>query len=385
MNVRYRSFCLLLGLSAVGVSASGAAEWKNEPFISSSLRYDDNVRFVDSQPESSAGIVLDAGLSLRNDDGVVETVIQPRLSFLGYASQSDLNTSDQYLDFKTSMKGLRGNLGLSLGLARDSAITSELEDTGRVTINARRNRIAVGTLWEYRLTPRNAVELGYNFRNVQWADTENQELLDNNSNEVWGAFKRRVNEHDDVNLRVHKSDFESPDNGFDSKTVGGSFGFVRRFSELNRVELEVGAWNADLNAEGGKESRSGLAYSGTLAHTEEVYNYRIGIGQQVAPSSAGRIRRDTRLQGYLDYRFSPRLHWGVDSSLIFARKIGDLSSESDRDYSMIRPFLSWDWTRQMQLSASLRISHQEFKDFGSTADKSEFLVTLTYGKAGIGY
>ena len=385
MNVGYRSFCLLLGLSAVGVSTAGAAEWKNEPFFRSSLRYDDNVRFVASQPESSAGVVLDAGVSLSNDNGVVETVFQPRLSFLGYASQSDLNTSDQYLDFKTSMKGLRSNLGLTLGLARDSAITSELEDTGRVTINARRTRISVRPRWEYRLTPRNAVELGYNFRNVQWADTENQELLDNNSNEVWGAFKRRLNEHDDLNLRVYQSDFESPDSGFDSTTIGGSVGFVRRFSELNRVELEAGAWNADLNAQGGKESSSGAAFSGMLVHTEEVYNYRVGIGQQVVPSSAGQIRRDTRLQAYLDYRFSPRLHWGVDSILIFARKIGDLSTESDRDYTVVRPFLSWDWTRQMQLSTSLRISHQEFKAFGSTADRSEFLVTLTYGKAGIGY
>ncbi len=384
MNPGYPSVLLLLGLSAVA-SAASAAEWKNEPFFRSSLRYDDNVRFVASGAESSAGVVLDAGISLINDNGVVETVVQPRLSFLGYSSQSDLNTSDQYLDFKTSMKGLRSNLGLTLGLARDSAITSELEDTGRVTVNARRNRIAVGPRWEYRLTPRNSVEAGYNYRNVQWADTANQELLDNNSNEVWGAFKRRLNEHDDLSLRIYQSDFESPDNAFDSTTIGGSVGFVRRFSELNRVELEVGAWNADLNAGNGKESSSGGSYGGTLVHTEEVYTYKVGVAQSVVPSSAGQIRQDTRLQAHLDYRSSPRLHWGVEAALFLARKIGNLSTESDRDYSVIRPFLSWDWTRKMQISTSLRISHQEFKDFGSTADRSEFLVTLTYGKAGIGY
>ncbi len=377
------SVTLAAAILLAGASQVQAAQWRNEPFFKSSVKYDDNVRFVADQKEDSAGVVLDLGVSMINESESVETAIQPRLSFRGYASQSDLNTTDAYLDLITRMRGLRSNLGFVVGFAHDSAISSELQDTGRVTINARRNRVSISPSWEYRLSPRNSIELGYNYQNVQWSDNENAGLLDNNINEVFGQFKRRLNEHDDMTLKLSQSDFESPDSGFQSTTIGASAGFVRRFSEVNSIELEAGGWNTDLSAGTGSETKSGGSFGATLVHQEEVYTYRLGLGQSVVPSSAGQVRQDRRLTGYLDYRTSPRLHWGVDALFIQAGRIGDVTTEQDRDYFAVRPFMAWDWTRKLSLSASVRFSGQTFKSTDTSSDRTELLMTLAYGKQGI--
>jgi len=374
---------LAAAIALVGPSLAHAAEWKNEPFFKSSVKYDDNVRFVSDQKEDSAGVVLDLGISMINESETVETTIQPRLSFLGYASQSDLDTTDAYLDLSTRMKGLRSNLGFIVRFAHDSAISSELQDTGRVTINARRNRVAISPSWEYRLSPRNSIQLGYNYRNVQWSNNDNAGLEDNNINEVSGQFKRSLNEHDDLTLRLYQSDFESPDTGFQSTTVGASTGFVRRFSKVNSVELEAGGWNTDLSSGNGNETKSGGSFGATLVHQEEVYTYRLGLGQAVVPSSAGQVRQDRRLTGYLDYRTSPRLHWGVDALFIQAGRIGNVTTEQDRDYFAVRPFMAWDWTRKLSLSASVRFSGQTFKNTDTSSDRTELLMSLAYGKQGI--
>lgn len=386
MQIKLKPAVALMIFMLFGAMSANAAQWRNEPFVSSSLRYDDNVKFVTTDAQSSVGTIVDVGISLVNESEVTKTVFQPRATFSGYSSEGDLNSADQFLDFLTSLNGERSYLSFAVNFARDSSVTSELEDTGIVTAAVRRNYLNVSPRWEYRFSGKSSLQFGYHYRSVGWEDSAVSGLEDNNIDEAWGAYKQRLSEHDDLALKLYQAQFESPESGFDSTTTGAELGFVRRFSEVNRVELGVGGWNADLNSpNGSSESDSGGSISGALVHQDETTTYKLSLSQLVVPSSSGQIRQDRRLNAFYDYKFNPRLHWGLDGLYIQTEKIGSSATDSDRNYFTLRPFLAWEWKPKVTLSGSVRISTQDLVDKDETSGRNELLVTISYGKPQVAY
>ncbi|HBS26494.1 MAG TPA: hypothetical protein DD827_05100 [Gammaproteobacteria bacterium] len=386
MQMKPKTAAAIPVLLLFGAMSANAAQWRNEPFASASLRYDDNIRFVTGNAESSVGTVFDVGVSMVNESEVTKTIFQPRAAFSGYASDGDLDSADQFLDFLTDFRGERTYLSFGINYVRDSSVTSELEDTGIVAAAVRRNYLNVSPRWEYRFSQKNALQFGYNYRSVDWDDSDNSGLEDNNTDEVWGAYKLNLSEHDDLSFKLSQTQFESPESGFDSTTTGVDLSFVRRLSEVNRFELGLGGWNADLESpDGSSESESGGSLSGAVVHQDETRTYRVSLSQLVVPSSSGQVRQDRRLNGFYDYKFNPRLHWGVDGVFIQTEGIGSSVIENDRDYFTFRPFLAWEWKPKVTLSGSVRISTQELVDTGAKSDRNELLFTVRYGTPQVAY
>lgn len=363
---------------------SSVAAWGYEPFVSGTTQFNDNIRFVTTNLEDSTVLNVEAGVDFVTEVEATRFQVTPKIRHNQYLSEGDLDSDEQFLDVKVEHQGERTSLVLNVGYANQSALTSELEDTGNVSASASSKRLQITPIWGYRLTPLSSVMVEFSFRDITWDNQENTNLSDNDSTNLVLGYQRKLSPHTDANLRVASSEYSSPDTDYESTTNSIQAGVTKRYSERTEGEFLIGAWDSELTQLSVTENSTGTMASLGFKHSTETASHKIVVSQSVVPSSAGQIREDLRLTLDSSFRLNPALSWGATVYLQQSDQVASLSNEEKRDYHSFSPYIAWNINAELTLTGRYNLAAQTIdRDAPAVdvdAERNEVGLTLTYRK-----
>lgn len=364
-----------VGVLALATGLACAGEWQVEPWARANLEANDNIRFTSTNPEQSTGVVLEVGGKFHNDTEAVRTSLTPKLVFRRYDSSANVDSNDQYLTFSTRLLQERGEVGLSANVVRNTTLTSELEDTGIVSVGKRRTEYRLDPSYQYRLSERDSLNASVGARAIRYEEGLSSGLIDYDYRTANLTYSRRLSELLDWSGTAYYARYEAKDVDSTADTYGLRFGVSRLLSERTRMGFYVGGYRTDSRFYGAASDRSGGTTKLTLDHATELTRFNLGLSRDVVPSGGGEVREDTSLNLSANRRLSEKMSVGLSATV---QQRNAIAGGSDRDYLTISPSISWRLTRQWKVSGSYRYSRQKYDVSNSTAEANAVTVGLEY-------
>ena len=374
----------------VGVSfwpcASDAGQWYDEPRVSLQLGYDDNVRFVERNEESSFSQKLSATTALGYRTEVTDVKAKVRADLKYYSQESDLDTDDQYLDLIAKHRSGLNIFGFDGQFIRDTSRTSELETTGRVRKSKRRHSTLLAPSWTRTLDERNSLQLGYTFNRVLYDDSDETGLLDYYSHSAAGSLFHDLGELTRLSATLTYTHYKVQDTSSKANDYGFMVGAVHAFSETVDASVAAGARATTSEARNNFGNRLSDTNYGFLlnASLEKRFERTVLTGRakrELRPTGSGRLI-DSRSVGVdLRHRLSERLTFLLDT-VVFRNETNNNSfnrlDDEERTFVDIRPKLRWQLTRWWDIVGSYRYRYQKYDDRNDSAKSNAFFINLTY-------
>ncbi len=376
-NIALFPFAALL----IAVGSSAQADWAVEPFVNTSLVFDDNIRFSTTDAQSSTGLAANAGVVISNETDAVKTRVEPRVSYRSYAEDSDLNSFDQYLSLSTTSFGERSDLGLDLSFANDSTRTSELEDSGITFINKRRTYFSMAPSWRYLLTQLTSVKVRYRFEGSQYEDSGENGLNDFENQNATVDFERRLSEESDFVVRGYYQRYKVLELTNKASSLGLELGYKKRFSPRLEGGFFVGGVNTESTTEGKDDTSSGGSGSVSLIYKGETARYSGKYRLGVVPSSTGVVYLQNRISASVDSRINEKLSWKLSALAQNRETLSDNATQSDRLYYSVSPSISWRMKKDWRLQARYTFAAEDRNDDSGTANRNQVYVGVEYRKA----
>jgi len=366
---------LMLAFFANGVEA----DWHIEPFAKASVLFDDNIRFSSSDPSSSTGFFTEAGVSFKSENDAIKTSISPRIAYRGYIEDSDLGTFDQFLDLSTTSFGERSELGLNLGFANDSTLTSEEEDSGITFLNKRRRFISMEPSWRYLLSPLASMTVRYRFDGSQYQDSGEFGFNDYDFQMATGDFERRLAEGKDFIVRAYYHRYKVLELTNRATSTGLELGYKQRYTPRVRGSFFIGGVSTESTIASKTDTSSSISASMNVAYGAEKIRLDARFESSVAPSSSGEVFFQRRLIGKVQGNISAKLWWGLGMIAQKRSTISDNSTQMGRTYYRIEPSVGWQLNREWAIRGRYVYAGEKRED--ADAKRNQLYVGVEYKKA----
>lgn len=389
--------CLPLVVSTVSVFAVitatpiQAAEWRIAPKIGVAGDFDDNSILTprtDVDAEIS-GYVIDASARFSFASETTEFFITPRIRSRDYGDPN-FDSDDQFLRFdfdratESSNFRLRGDYGRELTRTAERAdVDLEIEDldeipddeSGRVTIRDRRERIRIFPSWTYRMSDLSAFSVGLAYTDVAYDE----------------AFAGLYNDYTNARLNVSYMRSLSPRNraiftgtyreydadGRDEVTGAGfNAGFERSLSETTRVRALVGLEDTDTVA-----GDSEVNWTANISVTQrlETITMLAQYKRSVSGGGAGTLAARDSLNLNFTRRLSERISAGLGVRAYQTNPLSDVVGTFDeRDYIQLRSQFTWHLSQKWSVEANYRYTFQDRLQVGEPADSNNVTIWLNY-------
>jgi len=356
------------------------ADWAVAPFAKSSIVFDDNIQFTSDDAQVSLGINLDAGVVVSNETEAVKTEVTPRVAYNTYVEDSGLNTVNAYLDFSTTSYGERSDLGLDLRLANDSTRTSELSDSGRVSLNKRRTYFSMSPNWKYLLTPLISMKVEYLFNGSQYEDSGESGLNNYEFQRARVGLDKRLSEETDAFVRGYYQRYKVLELTNKARSFGLEGGYNTEWTPKFSTRAAIGAVATESTVEGVDDDSTGVSASIGLRYRAETTSYHVQIRSAVVPSSAGEVFHQNSVRFDITGTRTTQVSWSVRGDWIDRSAVREESDQSDRTYYRINPTITYKLTQDWSLAFRYGFSYQKRSD-GGNATRNQAYIGLTYRKA----
>lgn len=162
----------LFALFALGPRGAQAAEWSAEGQLTNRFEADDNIRLTNQSHDSAVGGTVSPELKLGHRSARIDATVDSRFDFTKFWGDEGLDTNDQSVIGDAEYRTQLGVVGVNGEFRRNSARTSELEDTGRVFSNARRTSYKAGPTWTYALSQRDTFHMAGGYEDTQYSTNQ---------------------------------------------------------------------------------------------------------------------------------------------------------------------------------------------------------------------
>ena len=143
-----RQWCAVLTLTS---SVAGAAEWTVSPQISVSADYQDNPQLILKDAQEVGVVSLDARAVLAASAESAQLSATPRVHATRYPDYAEFDNDSQGLALSYQYESERSLWSVAGDTARDSTVTTELEDTGFVQARKWRSSSSFNPAWSGEL------------------------------------------------------------------------------------------------------------------------------------------------------------------------------------------------------------------------------------------
>jgi hypothetical protein len=319
----------LLGL-ALFAGQAVAAEWSIEPRVGVNAFYDDNFLLRTIGAKSESAVVISPAAKFSRKTETTGISIDTRFDFYRFPGSDTLNTNDANLQFSGSTRTERSQWQLDVGFKRDSTITSELEDSGRVDIRRRRELKSFSPSWSYLLSETSRLQLGWTYNQADY-DALPSEFLDYRYNVLSANWFRQLDERNQLQVSFSRTVYEVDDINFKSTTNGIQAGLIRNFSPLLTGTILLGGRRTDSNG----SSNNGALVLISAVYKGERLKLDASLSRDVQPSSLGQLNQSDRLSFSAKYSFDEKHHIEGHVSLGRNRNTGNGSTANDRNYTRL--------------------------------------------------
>jgi len=389
------------------ITASGASfgqAWVIEPSVQLQGQYDDNIRLATESPGTVFGTELSGEVGLSRLTEVAELRGFLRLEFVTYTGNDDnlRDEDNQFIGFSSLRRTELGQWSLDGFVVRDRTL-GDVEvflspegviidpdtviidpdddiDVGLVEVNVRRNRLTLNPAWQYSLTERTDIQLGYRFNTVFYEDEQEADLTDFTRHQVTGSVFHHLTPVDRVRADIEAIRYRAPDEDREFDTYLLRAGIDRRFSETLRAGFSLGFRHTSFETpqEDGDESGYVVRVDGTQRTQFGQFNAR--LERNLSPSGSGEVVQSDQFDFRMTREISPRLGFSMRARFFQNKSLREGDSRNDRRYFLIEPELRWNWTRWLSIGASYRYRWQERDQDPDSVESNAVFVSLIYAR-----
>jgi len=377
-----RSWLSVIFVCCCMVSGQALAEkWYFEPIVSARLGYNDNTQLsTGSEIETFTSYITgDAALGFRTE--VSDVSLTAKMIDRRFDNHAYLNTNDQFLKFKSSIRSGLNLFGLGADYERESTRTSEFDFSGYSSTNKRRITKSINPYWDRTLTERTSLRLGGGYTKVTYEDAELTGLSDYTYKSAYLSLQHMLSERTSLQAVANKSLYTSGSTEFDSTSL--QLGLTHMFSETFSVNLLLGPNYTKSKFIGisGEESSSDVGRLIDMGFKKEFELTTLNGSLNTSESAGGEgeMTRRTSLNLSLQRKLSARTTFGLSGTAQQNESGGGTDSSDERTYFSLEPKVSWRATPWWTITGSYRYRQSENSSSDEGAAKSNAAyITIRY-------
>ncbi len=417
LSIRARSRCTCLRMNKIAIvllCCSGnlpaiATEVTWQPSARSMMRIEDNIRGASLEKESAWGFDTGGAVNLRARTETLTSEIVPRFNLRRFIIGDNLDADEYSITSTNDWVRERSALGLDFSYSRDSTLTSEATDAGRVDDVKNRDSIIVTPSVSYALTDVVSAQSSFTYNDVSYVDVGNSGLIDYTYLQGTAGLNYQWGEQLLFFANTSVSNFKAPETESTTRTYGGQTGATLTWDENLTLTAAIG-WNSSdikfveqqvivvadpfprlaLVSVKDEASSSGPIANVSIRKIFETTVMKFDYVRQVSPSGRGSqsnsdrvtlnvvTRLNDRLSLIFDGQYDSRTAEGATSG--GAVLGGGAARDLNRDYAEVRGAIRYQIFEEWYLSAAYRFGHRTSTNLTNVdvADSNSVFLTVDY-------
>lgn len=360
-------------------------EWYAQPKIDMQTYYNDNLRLNAGRHSPVWGTIGDVSARLGVRSEVSGLSLRPRLRdyrYFGYSGVDRYNHLARIVSMNGFYRTETGSWNVDASYDRDSTLTSELLDSGRVNFNIPRETINVQPSWSFQWTPRLGVQLDGGYTRTSYSNglvygLHDYEVVDGSVRMEYGLTKRQS-----LTATVSGSRYMAPAY-FDEKTdsyivqagwtshwtertvTSASGGLLINRSRLNLFGLPV------------TSTQQGYVVQARVRTSSERTTWSAQLSRNVDPTSFGVLMQRDQAQASVHRGLTPYLNGSVTGFWRHGKSLQNPLEAIDRTLDQVVVKVTWRYALDWALDGGYRWIRQDYGQ--GAAQSNELFVNLRYG------
>lgn len=377
---------LAVVLSITALAAQGA-EWTWSPAAAVEARQSTNPNLGVAVEDAVWTMLAEPRLNLqgRTETATLAVNTWLRASRWRYPHQETQELLDSFMNATVTAAGERDVLTLFTQYSHDSTVFSEIDDTGVVQANRRRDAYQVRPAWDYRLSERWALNLSYGYQDVAYEHGPEVGLYDYTNHSGTAALRNHFSEQDFWQVFLSVAFNDTPELRREFSNLGAGIGFSRQFSPTLSGQASAGARRTRSTQEFAipglgdfevNESDSGGTLEVSVTQEGERSTFSGGVSRGFEPSGSGSAVIRDRLFVAYTHRFT----MAFDARLTAEATQSDAVDPSveDRLFGYLEPRVGWHWGQGFDASFGYRYRYQRYQDRDTDAEDHSLDVRFSY-------
>ncbi len=361
-------------------AGSGADEFRVVPSLALKEEYNDNIVFATDEKTSSWITTLSPGLSLVNRTEKLDLMLSALVDIARYHDESSFDSESQYYKGRLGYNfGPRTNIRADGGWSRDYRPDRDIETTGIILDNTRRDRAYGGLSGNWAISERWTAGASYYYENDDYEDPEYSDLDGHQAalglyRQLTSTTRGRIN----AGYTRYRYDTADTDGGW--ATVGIDY----TFHELWTVIVDAGArfTQTDYQVFGAADQTSddwGGVGKAAINYKGEKTNLALSLSYDLALASGrtGPVERTAfvfYVRHYLTKDLSAALSTGYYINKADEGEFG--LEEIDEETYRVSPSLRYEFTKDIYLDLLYDYATTEYKTNDTDADRNLVFLRL---------
>ncbi len=393
MLVRIPLSHLAAACLAMACGAGHGAEWTLDRSVSARITHSDNLNMQAADPVAATYLTLSPSLTLtsRTESRSVEVTASAGVN--RHVENPKNDTIDQNLGASLKLSRELNQFTLAVVRVRNSTQSSELAQTGIVTVRRQRTQNGVQAAWVHSFDESTLGNVSLGATQVRYEAGPG--LVDFDDTSMAVGLRRVLSERASVNAALSTRNFRTVTGDSRTRADGISFGGQWQSSERLGLTADAGRQrtrsNQTLNgflcpfglppcAPVSADMRSettGSTFSGGLSYALESGSLGANLGRSLTASGTGSLLRTKSGGISYSHRFSDALNLDLGGTLTQSGTL-DNAAATNR-FSSLSASLSWQLDQWLSLSGGLTHSTQRAAGQVGDTQVNHFFLNLTWG------
>lgn len=359
------------------------AEWTVDPSVSASLEVNDNIALAPTNPESVDSVLTSGSVVMAVENDTGRLGVSPGFRDRQSRRSNDLDRASQYVNFDASQLFQWGGVGLDGGFRAESTLTSELESTGFVEADKRRNSLSVQPNVSYDLSEKRQLWARASYSSTDYQGEELTGLYDFDFRTVATGVSQDLADDRQVGMSLSWSRERAPTQGTETDNIALNAQYRSALSDRTTYSASLGARYTvqKLSVAGGdfdEDDAGGVYELSVRSLVTNRSSVTLAVSQSLVPSGAGVLLE--QYSGTLSYghEFEERLRCSASLGLLDTKSLG--ATRSPVDYALARATVGADWllAEDWRLQGSYIYSRRDDAVADTLAFSNAVIVTVSY-------
>ena len=388
----------VFGFFALVMASAANAEWQFDPILRIGWDYDDNAIMstrTDGEQKLS-GLIAEASVDIRSDSETSYVSLRPMVRTRNYEDIYNRDSDDAFLRLRWGLDGEKHTLRSEVKYDFESVRTAELggddfdfesdpgdiadDDTGRIGLRQRRERLRVIPRWTYRFSDVSSITAETNFLNVTYHDQpEETNLFDYRDARVGLSYKYALSQTNTGILSLTGRDYQTDNlNRNDASGYGISVGFNRKWSETTQLRALLGVEQTEIDdpLPDQEDLDPNFVTEVSLLRQLETTRLLAQYRQRTTASGRGGLRRRSEVNLSLMRDLNDKISAGIGFRAYTMDALEGTAKE--QDYVQLRGQFVWRMTPALSVQATYIHTLLDRRDLGESANANHLTLWLSY-------
>jgi hypothetical protein len=393
----YVSFitCVASVVAMLAATPVHGAEWIIDPLIRVAANFDDNANLsvrTDNE-ESISGYIAEGSARFAYASELTSFFVTPILRYRDYGDPR-FDENEQFLQLQFDHDTQRNSFRIEANYDLEAVRTAERsdadldiedpddirdEETGRVFLQGRRERIELKPRWTYRLSDASSLSASLAYRDTQYENNFDGLLDDYTNGRANVSYKRSWSPRYSVIVTGTYRQY-IPDVGEEKTGAGVKGGIEGALSENMRLRALAGFEETKGETGGSvREPVWEMSLVRRLQTIELLAQYR----RTISGTGSGTVSSRDEINLYLTRELSERISAGLGARAYTTNALeGDVENFDERDYVQLRAVFVWNLTRKWSVEADYRYTFLNRELIGESANSNDVSIWLNYRPTG---